>query len=309
MWLSEPRVHGHSLSAWLRTPSVNFFGGDFSTDLDLNAEQATNAIHQIGVRAIPVLLRKLQATDGKWKRKLADFAQGHRWFTWKFHWAGEDYQQALTGFRILGPKARDAIPQLAQLLLATNTAERAGPALAAIGVDSVPVLRSALTNAEPIVRLAAMEALTISTNLALLSLPDMPRLLNDPDASIASLALSQIAWVAPLDQSLPVLTNALNDRRLWFQAVRRLGALGTNARVAAPFLVPLLTADAHPLLARLITNALIRIDPEVAAAAGVNTNPIISRTTAPANGAPFSTNAPPTGGRRMRRPRSNSPPG
>jgi hypothetical protein len=131
----------------------------------------------------------------------------------------------------------------------------------------------------------------------------MPRLLNDPDANIASLALNYIAWAAPLEQSLPVLTNALNDQRLWLHAVRRLGDLGTNARVAAPLIVPFLDRETNRFRARWITNALKRIDPVVAAAAGVNTNPIIYR---PANGVPFPTNAPPSRGRRMGRPRSNS---
>src|SRR5687767_13048355 len=70
-WDREPRARGHSLSTWL-----GVLRGE--NEAELSAEDAQAAIKEMGERAIPTLLEKIQAQDPAWKKRFYRISSGLR---------------------------------------------------------------------------------------------------------------------------------------------------------------------------------------------------------------------------------------
>ncbi|HEY0548837.1 MAG TPA: hypothetical protein VGF13_04490 [Verrucomicrobiae bacterium] len=121
---NEPRANGHPLSYWLQLGSEQDANDIFSENKHPNVE-ADAAVRQIGVRAVPVLLQKLQVTDPKWRRPAVDWTHKHLGLAFDPSKAEHKWAEAHYGFRILGTQAVVAIPELAQMLSRpTRTADR-----------------------------------------------------------------------------------------------------------------------------------------------------------------------------------------
>lgn len=275
-WNREPRARGHSLSTWLKAY------GEIGTEL--SSEDAHAAINEIGERAIPTLLEKIQASDPAWKEPLHQLNSKMRWLPVRSrYWAQEEQQEAVRGFRCLGPKARPAIPQLAKLLYDTNSTDAAGSALAAIGDEALPVLRAALTNGtNPVAQLVAMNA-TSGSNWAVAVLPEMRMLKTHTNEQVAISAIVQLMHHGAKGEVEAEALNVLQSGRSRSRAsiVGSLTWAGVDPQKAAPVLVPLLN-DANLFVRRAATNVLRQIDPVTAASVGIETNMNILRSRSPA---------------------------
>lgn len=246
----EPRVDGRTLSEWLRLYRYT----------DDNTE-VSNAVHRIGVEAIPILLAKLRATEPKWKRKVTQVGGGkflpHRWL-YTTHYQHED---AWHGFSFLGTQAVSAIPELSKMLFDTNTHGVSASVLGYIGADARPVLLTALTNANQGIRSAAVVGLTATTEMALASAEEVIRLVHDPDIGVAMTAASRsMSWLPP-PQGLEVGIEALRDPRPIVQeyALRCLQQwVKTNRTSALPVIIPLLESS-DPRLRDTATNVFREI--------------------------------------------------
>ena len=195
----EPSYKQKPLSYWLddydKESSLRYFilFGQFAP---LTTEQ-TNAVLYIGANAVPWLVKRISLPDQLSERG------------------------TIQAFRVLGPLARSAIPNLVQLV--TNQPDEFGSgnsvriiapyypilALGGIGKDALPALLEILTNSfSPGRRLRAMEAIaSIGTN-ALPALPVLVRYVNDTNNMVARESVKTIGAVGA---RLPTGVHALEQ--------------------------------------------------------------------------------------------------
>jgi hypothetical protein len=151
LWAAGPFYHGKPLTAWLRqartlSPSTP------------EEKQAAEAIRQIGERAVPYLTHALTNTDPNLRTRLRNLVGRYI----RIPPAGDNSRDALWGFAILGPRAKSAVPTLAQTLCRPEPGHRqveAAFALGAVGPDGWRALREALSSTNRDVCWASAEAL------------------------------------------------------------------------------------------------------------------------------------------------------
>ncbi|MDB6112697.1 MAG: repeat protein [Pedosphaera sp.] len=225
----EPMYEGKPLSYWLLRPS-----------LDRNLD----AVRQTGTTAIPTLLQMLRAKDSVFFLKVVKLMKKQRFIKIDYVFAGERNFQAILGFGILGVKAGEAVPALVEIYdqaISSDSMCATADSLGAIGPlarPAVPSLLRGVTNKDENVRFGSLSALELI----------------GPESSLL----------------MPVLETSLkdNDWKVRNQAAHMLGGLGADAKHAVPAILPLLI-DTQRMVRVAATNALIAIDPEAAAKAGV----------------------------------------
>jgi len=270
----EPVYQGRSLGKWLEdyTPLQGIFGLGDSTILLIGAGGGVQSYHndstkvdaavrQIGTKALPTLFRMLRAKDSALRLMLVRFAQKHAYTGTKLSHTrdGRLYYRtvrrsiginptasetlnfrAVAGFRALGSDASNAVPELIEVYKQMPGSGPWGPgaALGAIGPAAGKAIPNLLLNVG-------------NTNAG--------------TREIAIKALGDIHSQSPL--VVPVLIAALHDpaSEVQRQASLALGRYGEKAKAAVPALLEIRKHDRHPW----ISSALKKIDPEVAAKAGV----------------------------------------
>lgn len=256
---SEPRARGHSLSTWLSV----FTAG---TNTVLSHDEAKAAINEIGEAAIPYLLEKIRARDPVWKQKL---------YSRRFEILGrpiirtlrgsEQREQALFGFAVLGPRARAAIPQLAPLLHDPDAGNHAAHALASIGPDAWPTLRTALTNATNVfTQHRAISATSVNSDLETATLPEMRILKTHPNDGIALSAVLRLINRANKEEAEEAAFYALRSGRPRVQRpvlMRSVADWRIDREKLAGTLLPLLK-DPDPSVRREVTNAFEKLFPK-----------------------------------------------
>jgi HEAT repeat protein len=213
--------------------------------------EATNAFRQLGERAVPWLVQILNAPDsfGSWYQRAYD---GNAHYLPQFLTAGlpeprqmESRLAALDALALLAPSAHSAMPAIINALNDKDVDLRRSAAiilgqLGPITSNVVPALVSALTNGD---WYTEQEALRVLGGMG-------PRATN----------------------AIPALVNELKhlhpDFRTW--AAEGLGNMGPGAKSATTALMLTATQD-HVLWVReAASSALLRIDPEAAAKAGIH---------------------------------------
>jgi HEAT repeat protein len=176
-------------------------------------------------------------------------------------------ERAAEALGIIGPAAKEAVPELIKLLEKdefgseiTEALGRIGPdakaaipalvarigknghrydvvrALSQIGPDALPALRKALKDSDHSVREDVCHGLTLMGPKARPALPDVVELVYDPVQSVRKSALECLAAMGPAAKSaLPALTEALNDRSYSIRcaAVDAFAAIGPDPDVIA----------------------------------------------------------------------------
>ena len=134
----EPTYQGKQLSYWLQVLR--------SASDTAQRKEAMNALTEIGTNPVPALLKKLRS--GNWEVRY----------------------QAEEGFKVLGPVAKSAIPEILSLMKrephVSNPDKESSMkwlalaySLGAIGPDAFPPVMDAMTNSDPNMRLFAEETL------------------------------------------------------------------------------------------------------------------------------------------------------
>jgi hypothetical protein len=258
VYFAEPRADGKPLSEWLRVLNI--------PEIDVDPQQhlaASNAVVKIGPRAVPTLLRMLRKTDVEWLEKVEERLPV------RFESAYAIQSRAVDGFRVLGPRAKMALPELTQMLFATNFSEQAGMAMGAIGDAAFPALVRAFTNSDAHIRAGGVNGLWQMR-------PDlMLPVMKAEFANAHGDSYLSFVWLCAHltgEERFQVWTQALHRPAIARLALFRLSVLGNDAPRALVHVAPLLT-NSDPFMRSRATNVFRDIDPVAAAALGINTNP------------------------------------
>jgi len=186
-----------------------------------DVERGTADLEERGTAALPLIRRTLQDSSADAPRRRA----------------------ALKGAAILGPRAVEAIPEIADELDDPGYAPEAALALSFMGSPAVPTLREAVKADEPVVRREALRSLGKLRERASIDpqivVPLLLEALGDPDASVRNVAVTYLGIVRDLpEKEVAGLITALSDSE---PAVRQaaaiaLAAYGTLAEPAIPAL-------------------------------------------------------------------------
>ncbi|HTV43097.1 MAG TPA: HEAT repeat domain-containing protein [Candidatus Sulfotelmatobacter sp.] len=251
--LSEPEYDGRKLTAWLEDEHDSGI-----PDID-----PASAIRRMGTNAVPFLVQMLQANDSPFKRKCMDLLSRQHWVHFHILYDFQKRSLALQGLGILGPDAKAAIPDLANLLSTGNQdvdTDTVLLALSEIGPDAVPVLGKALTNSNSAVRWHAAQAL--GSMAVPSSVPWLLAALKHPDPHTRLCAARALArFPRQADVIVPALLNCVDDPDSGVRAnvAGSLGNFGGYARPAFPKLLTMV-ADANETVSDNATYALMHID-------------------------------------------------
>jgi HEAT repeat protein len=176
---------------------------------------AAEALGKIGAPAVPALLKSI--TDPA-RRKYAVMTLGE-----------------------VGPAAKDAVPALVKIMkepvLSSSEFEvrrEAIKTLGKMGQAALPALIAALRGKNLDYFFEVRSALV---SMGPVAVPELIRLLQDPDPSLRNLAAQELGFIRPVaTDTVTALALALGDPDLQKQAVRSLGELGPTARAAIPAL-------------------------------------------------------------------------
>jgi len=188
----EPTYQGKRLGVWLAEAYP--WTGDQSPS---RYDETDAAVHAIGKQAVPTLLRMLQTRDFPGQTVLARLAAKQYWVKIQFTEAEMEQWRAVQGFRILGPEARDAFPELRQLFQNPRLADSAALALAEVSPDALPVLRSGLTNQDERIRSAATWGLGWAQTAAWVGLPQLLQALQDSSPVLQNEAAWRLGDLRP----------------------------------------------------------------------------------------------------------------
>jgi HEAT repeat protein len=265
----EPTYNGRPLSEWLRlyarwSPSPG----------SPRNEEAASAIRRIGTNALPYLTKWIQYERPAWRMRLYRLMA-------KFPWSSnhlprerslERAEGAAEAFKIFGPEASPAIPELAQIIndhqVKWDSSFRAFDALVAIGNDGLPPLVEALDNPKMPTRAYIADSIRRMSDSGLDVSSAIPALLRRRDDGYNSLSVRILLDDLSEKPSafIPALTNCLHqaDVTIRLGAVEYLGRMGEKARPAVPALTAVFE-DANFSMRLEATNALQKIAPETLA--------------------------------------------
>jgi hypothetical protein len=233
---NEPHYHGRGLTAWLYQSRHHTLEDQYDRQRPARMLEADDAIRQIGTNALPRLLKMLVVKERP-PRSIIEFC-----YSAAFLLDRKSSRLALSGFEVLGPIARPAVPALINLLNDQDAEIRCQGAngLAAIGpaaADAIPTLLQHMADRDGYVELCSISALG--------------RIHQQPELVVPAL--------------LPYLAKGPLPNPT---AMEALAGFGDQAKSAVPALLRLLS---HPQRQVRIeaTNALQRIAPSAAAQPGV----------------------------------------
>jgi len=260
----EPAYHGIALSTWLE---------DLNSQEKETHDRAEEAVRQMGTKALPPLLKMLNARDSKLKMKLQELAEKQSLFEFHFNSATDSHRRANDGFAALGPVAEPISSSLIKFFSDEDSEVRnvTMNALVAIGPKAVLPLMKAVTNQNSRVRFQAALTLGYVGSGSQNVVPALIRCLKDKDSSVrgcAAISLGEIGNDAT--NVLPVLIESLEDtdpsvRAFSAQAISK---FGEEAKPAVPALLKALR-DQDRIVRIRATSTLLTIDPETAARSGV----------------------------------------
>jgi HEAT repeat protein len=261
----EPRYQGKRISQWLdELNSVSMEDGETVR------VEAGKAVRKIGPAGLPWILRKFQSQDSRLKLKLEEWAEKQSVVHFHFSDAESERYKAALAITILGPQARDAVPELAKMLNNPELSSDAGAALAGIGRDGVPALISGLTNQNGKVREAVLVSFPPLGTNAESALPAIIASLEDPILEVRFAALWAVgsAGQNQSDLALPLLIGKFRggDAVMRRYAVAVLSGFGTNHMAEVmPILLEAL-ADQSPTVQSASLHVLDRFPDQARAA-------------------------------------------
>jgi HEAT repeat protein len=237
----EPVYQGKTLDAWLQEYVAAEYQSPVTEETAATRGAAT-AIRRMGTNALPFLVQMVRAKDSPFKRFVTVVARNQSLIRVHLRTDKEIHNMAVVGFYVLGPIGRDAVPVLVELLNDHDPDVRLSAAgcLGNIGPDAtvaVPALLSFLNDTNRIVRFA----ITV----------DLGRIHMDAEL------------VVPI-----LITNLTKSNAILPTTINVLGKFGQQAKPASLALLQFLN-DENEYVRVEATNALLQIDPEAAAKAGV----------------------------------------
>jgi len=236
----EPVYQGKPLSVWLEEANESEV-----VDYDSANPEAVNAIRQIGIKALPELVRLVATKDTGLRKILLKLNEKQSFYSFQVHSLYECDNMAAAGFYILGSEAKTAVPELMVLLSDEDPEVRSSAAwcLGLIGPtakDAVPALITAIgTNhsfGDILSGSLALGKIGPEANAAIPFLRLLPN--DDPNwliPPIIQAALVQIGGdsISPYIDQLKDTSNRTN----WIRAARIIGLCPNDADPAIPLLI------------------------------------------------------------------------
>jgi hypothetical protein len=276
VWRREPEYGGKKLSEWLEEYRESLGANAYAAS-GHKREMAEKAVLRIGTNAVPLLTHWASYEVPTWRQRLVWAAEKvpdsrARGFLEQRAIGGGALRAewGLIGFRVLGPAASGAIPELSRRVsMGSEGGKRCAMALAWIGGEGIVALVRILTNSQArdrdaVVRVIEAFGPSIGTN-AVGAVPILCECLGSSNAWMGNMGAEVLGVLAiDPDRSVPALTNALVCGMDYVRPVAAwsLGRFGGEARLAVPALtVALEDRDSHVRWA--VTNALRRVAPEV----------------------------------------------
>jgi HEAT repeat protein len=236
--LREPSYQGRTLTEWLKADTHFYPGSD---------SEADRAIHHIGSNAIPTLVIYAAVKDSPMKIRILKWNNNLARFRLPISSQFEKQELAETGFTVLGPDAKSAVPELIRLLRDDDGGVRStaasclgsiGPAAELAVPDLIKVWQSALSAGH--FNPDAAYALGEIGPSAQAAIPSLKAGLTNNSlfcrvVSQAALINIHAISISPVIEQLKDTTNAH-----WGEAVAVASRCGTNAIPAVPLFISFL---------------------------------------------------------------------
>jgi len=260
----EPAYQGKKLSQWM-DELPDLLEHEWNADTPIPAREA---LHNIGIKAIPHLLKRIQTRDWALKSKLIELDERYDLPVIHFKRATLRQCEAARGFRLLGPKGVSALPALEHLLhQGDDPPGFVAWAMAGIGSEAVALLTNAPTNRNHKVRKNAAFALgTVYAADRNLAVPALIEFLRDTNELVRLHAICSLGNIGKgPDLVVPALIERLADQHIGVRrsAITSLAQFGSQAKAAVPALLKL-TDNEQELLRSGAASPLVHIEPEAA---------------------------------------------
>ncbi len=231
-------------------------------------EEARVALKALGDNAMPELIAMLRARDSELKEQLELIGRLQPWFNVSFGRASTKRAKAIVAFKVLGPAAAPAIPDLQHALETCENPKDVAEALTQIGPEAVPALRESLSSEDPNVRSAAIHGLAVSHHTTDAVTEDFLLRLNDDNAIVRFHAARAIQRHPNFPEKVvPILIARLTDESNLVRryVIHALGSYRHHARDALPRLRELAAnRELDPRLVGAALNAIGLIDAQEA---------------------------------------------
>lgn len=229
---SDPVYQGKRLSQWL---------DDLGSQRPALAVSAWEAVRQIGTNAVPLLLREASVRGFGPKDMVMDFVKRVPFFRkFRFQTSSEHRAKALRGFCALGETGALAVAQ-------------------------------GLTNSDRWVRHGCVGQWGICSYYPAIVFGPLLTRLKDPEPMVRARAANAVGMLQQQpSRSVPALIELLQDKDDWARCMAALGLdlYGDQAKPAVPALLSALT-NCSSTFRPFGTRALVKIDPQAAAKAGI----------------------------------------
>jgi hypothetical protein len=249
----EPTAHGESLSYWL----------DQETAFSEVTPEAAEAIRQLGVKAIPALVRKVTRTESTAHQILRKLQDSRHLKIPGLHLepAYVDWNRGARGFKVLGVAAEPAIPELKRWMDKEICPAGVLQALAAIN-PKLLLDFAALSHPNPDIRRHSLNALAFwGDRRSGIAIPVILTSLQDSNDFVRLHAASALGRIGePLDLILPALIQSLEDKSpdVRTMTVIRIGELAER-NIAALAGLSNAMQSTDQAVRREATNRLLRV--------------------------------------------------
>jgi HEAT repeat protein len=220
----DPQYEGRLFSEWLY---------ELDSREEKTREAAEKVIKAQGTNLIPILVQMIQIKESHQEEML------HFLTYLPIEYAMNRRFAVVDGFKVLGPLARPAIPDLIKLLSDRELGDPAFLALAKIGPESVSPLLKELVSTNETARRYATEALGYFAEVSEKIVPELIKNLKDPSRDVRSSAISALSQIKKEPKiSVPALIERLNDAEpsVRRDAVMAMAIFGKDAEAAIPLL-------------------------------------------------------------------------
>ncbi|HUR47834.1 MAG TPA: HEAT repeat domain-containing protein [Candidatus Saccharimonadales bacterium] len=231
---AEPSYKGHRLSYWLEANTYK---------AGVSRHEAQEALRHIGTNALPFLLRDLAAQPGRWEMRVTGLKR-------MIGLGTEDKSRARAAhaalaFETLGERAAPSIADLNAMLYSPTNLDRYFPAaaLAGIGAPALPVFLAALTNRNPNVQVAVIQAFGALGTNGSIAAPVLIQTLSDQDWGVRQAAASLLG-LSGIDPRVvvPALINTLADSNRFVRSMAGYSLINLGQK-AVPYLNQALESD------------------------------------------------------------------
>jgi hypothetical protein len=212
----EPVYEGKPLDFWLAAyNSGNYNLTHPKGPPPPSRQEAGEAIHQMGTKAIPTMLRMLQQRDSKFKVTIMGLLQKQHLIKIPFVSFANQNLEAMEGLMSLGPEASNAVPRLIELFGNDSSLFHKQAVAVILGYigpaagQATPTLLRSIIHTNQFLRNNVIFALGQIHTESKLVVPALIKCLNDPDVLVRT------------------------------QAAHALGEFGEDAQLAVPALIEL----------------------------------------------------------------------